>query len=248
MLDITMTATVRPVLIEETLRSFKENMLKDHDCRLVLNIDPVGLDGVYRKEIYITARKYFRKITPFFPKFPSFGAAFKRIWLEVETDFVFNLEDDWELLKKVDLNKILKIMRDEKDLMIMRLAAFPSNENTMKNWNKFYTWNGKYFVPPGEKGLLGFCGHPSIIKKKFIDFVAPKLDETKNPEKQIKGSNPLFRDFLEEHEYGVWNEKCQGNTDNYIPKMVQDLGRNWMIKNGFKKSGSKAFFMVWERS
>ena len=41
-IDVACTAVKRPLIIEKTFKSFRENLFKDHKCRLVINIDPVG--------------------------------------------------------------------------------------------------------------------------------------------------------------------------------------------------------------
>ena len=123
------------------------------------------------------------------------------------------------------------------NLQIMRLNSFASGQTMTKNWNKFIPWNGIFFeIPPNERGLLGFTGHPSLIRQSFIDEVAPKLNPERNPEKQIKGKNPAFKHlFQDPNRYGVWGVRGKG-------PVVRDIGRQWMIINGYRKKGSKAWF------
>ena len=91
-------------------------------------------------------------------------------------------------------------------------------------------------IPKEERGLLGFTGHPSLIRQSFINEVAPKLNPESNPEKQIKGKNKKFKHlFQDPYRYGVWGVRGKG-------PIVRDIGRKWMIKNGYRKKGSKAYF------
>jgi hypothetical protein len=42
-IDITMTAVIRPTILERTLESIVKNIVtKEHRFRLIINIDPVG--------------------------------------------------------------------------------------------------------------------------------------------------------------------------------------------------------------
>lgn len=241
MIDVTMTACKRPKLLEKTLSSFFRNFigLAAQDLRLIINIDPVGIDIAANVCIRI-CEKYFNNIIFRSPNRPSFPKAFQWVWQQVEAPLVLHLEDDWEMVNEVSLGNMLDILNKHDDLMILRLAAFKSVTCTMKNWNKFYPWNGEFFECPLDQiGGLGFCGHPSLIKKKFITYVAPRLDPGRNPEKQIKGRNGDIGKFLLKYRYGVYAKQNS-------PAAIQDIGRRWMIENGFRKYGSKSFFTEWE--
>lgn len=236
-----MTACKRPELIEKTISSFFKNFigLVEQDLRLIINIDPIGIEVPAHVCIKI-CEKYFNRITFNMPEKPSFPKAFQWVWQQVETPIVLHLEDDWEMIHEVSLRDMLGILDKYEDLMILRLPAFKSTATTMKNWNKFYPWNGEFFeCPANEIGGLGFCGHPSLIKKKFISYVAPRLDPTRNPEKQIKGRNGDIGKFLLKYRYGVYAKLAS-------PAAIRDIGRRWMINNGFRKAGSKSFFIEWE--
>jgi hypothetical protein len=243
MIDITMTACNRPEILEKTLSSFFRNFigLVEQDLRLIINIDPVGIDSPAHACIEI-CRKYFNNLTINMPEKPSFPKAFQWVWQQVEAPLVLHLEDDWEMVQETSLKDMLDLLEKYEALLILRIAAFKSTIDTMKNWNKFYPWNGKFFeCPLNEVGGLGFCGHPSLIKKKFISYVAPRLDPNRNPEKQIKGKNGEIGKFLLKYQYGVY---AQQNS----PAAIRDIGRRWMIDNGFKKAGSKSFFTEWENA
>ena len=244
-INMTMTAIRRPELHERVLKSFCEKMFypameKDPKLEIIpsINIDPIGLDRDYLKVINKYLNKWNVEINE--PDEAHFGWAFKVIWdwaRAIGGDFTFHLEDDWELLQPVDLLNLIRIMQKYPHLQILRLNAFSSGKLATKNWNKFIPWNGVFFeVEPNDRGLLGFTGHPSLIRQSFVNEVAPKLNPDSNPEKQIKGKNPKFKHlFQDPYTYGVWGERGKG-------PIVRDIGREWMIKNGYRKKGSKAYF------
>lgn len=242
MIDITMTACKRLELIKKTISSFFDNFigLAAEDLRLIINIDPVGKFDHLSKYIEFLS-KYFDNMTLNMPSKYSFPTAFKWVWEQTDAPYILHLEDDWEMAEEVSLHEMLALLKKYDDLMILRLPAFKSTKEHMKNWNKFYPWNGEFFeCPENEKGGLAFCGHPSLIKKKFVHFVTPRLDPNRNPEKQIKGRNPAFVNFIPRYRYGVYAKQNS-------PAVIKDIGRKWMVENGFKKKDSKAFFTEWER-
>jgi hypothetical protein len=239
-------ATKRMDVLYKTVSSMMEKLLWRSACDAIVNIDPVG-------RVSDMPLKVIRLVELFIPVIfsrealePHFGAAFYALWnmaadRHKDYDYVFHLEDDWQMLQDVDIRDMAKILESEPDLALLRLPQFKSTEDKMKNWDKFYPWNGKYFECPDElRQGVGFCGHPSLIKMEYVKNCAPHLIQEVNPEKQFHGGNgPLLEEVMK-WRYGVFS---QPNHPNYI----KDLGREWMVKNKFKKAGSKAFFTEWEK-
>ena len=245
-IDITITATCRPDILDRTLRSFSQNLFRPHSQiinNVFVNIDPIGPSDPHTTAKVLS--RYFptHKITTHIPNTPSFPKAFIWCWqqtLSTPSACVFHLEDDWELTRPVDLQNLFLLLYLYPDLSILRLSAFRSGTHVMKCWNKLIQWNGTFFeTPPDLRGLLGFCGHPSLIRKEFIRTVLPHLDSEKNPEKQIKGSHPVFGHYILSHRFGVYHGQDE-------PAAIRDIGRQWMIQNQYRKSGSKAWFTQWE--
>ena len=244
MLDIVMTATKRPEILRTTLESFKKYMLDTVECRLIINVDPVGVDYVTQMEVVAIAGGYFPNLLYKCSEVASFPKAFKWVFLRSESDYVLYLEDDWELLRIVDFVDIVMKLNENPKLALLRLAAFHASESTMKNWNKFFPYDAAkgYFVCPDELKLgVGFCGHPSVIKKEFIDKTVPYLASRANPEKQFHRGGPKeVTTEVMKWEFGVYSKPNN-------PPLIRDIGRRWMVENNFRKAGSKAFFTNWCR-
>lgn len=242
MLDVTMTACRRPDILNKTLSSFGRLITNQwKDCRLIINVDPVGGPENLNPLILSVCKLHFKDVLINFPDTPNFSRAFKWNWLMCESEYVLNLEDDWEAMRTIDLNSIIKILKDEKDLALIRLPMFSSGQDGQKNWTTVYPWNGRYFECPIEKrDDMGFCGHPSIIKGSYIKSIAPYINETKNPEKQFhsRGRHIMMQE-VRKWRYGVWGPQ---NT----PPAIRDIGRKWLINTNWRKKGTKAFFTVWE--
>lgn len=244
MIDITMTAVVRPEILERTLASFARNLFKsykDYGTRLIINIDPVGGDEVDLESMIDVIEQNFNSYTVRVAKIPNFAKAFKWCWQQVTAPYVFNLEDDWELLRPISIKSLLASMESKDDLAIMRLPAFTSNDTAMKNWNKFYPWNGEYFeCPENLKTTTGFCGHPSLIKFDFVDKIRKHLVTDRNPEKQFHTGSTEIAGIIRSYDYGVHGKL---STTPYI----RDIGRQWLANTDWQKKGNKAHFLEWEK-
>lgn len=240
-IDITITACRRPNILAKTFLSFYCLMLDGHTCRASINIDPVG-DGKIENVIN-TCMAYFPNAVFQTPDKPNFSDAFKWVWSHrMGADYVLHLEDDWELLKIVDVMDMVRILENNPKLALLRLPQFKADGDKMKNWNKFFPWNGEYFECPEElKMSVGFCGHPSLIKREFIDNTVNYIDTTKNPEKQFHRGPKEIMDEVAKWSYGVYGSPKES-------AFIRDIGRRWMIENNWKKKGSKAYFMEWERN
>ncbi len=252
-IDITTTATYRPELLEKTFNSFWRFIFSrypENNYRLVINIDPVGREELYPGQIEDISfrmlefcRSYFDDVYVNFPKVANFAKAFKWCWdnVRVDADYVFHIEDDWELLRPVNFSRMLFLFRKYPELIILRLNAFASSELTTKNWNLLLPWNGDFFeVSSSLKGTIGFCGHPSLIDADFIRGARVYLDGIHNPEKEMKGHHPYYGPLFRSCQLGVFSEQNS-------PPLIKDLGRRWMMDNHYKKKGNKAFFVEWER-
>jgi len=242
MIDITITATRRHRVLRQTLESFKRNLFKDYPVRIIINIDPIGPD--IDQEYCFTVCEYVFPSTEIAIRMPPaahFGRAFKWVWNQARTNYVFHLEDDWELVREIDLQKMLNILNCNKDLALLRLPQFNAGPATMKNWNLFYPWNGEFFECPEDLRITaGFCGHPSLIRGEFIRNTVLYIDTERNPEKQFHGGGPQkILDEVVKWRYGVFSRP-------EAPYAIRDLGRPWMAENGLQKKGPKAWFLEWE--
>lgn len=77
MIDVCMTATIRPKIVLQTLRSFYKRMFRDKDrYRLIINVDPIG-ENAKREEVVDVCKNFFTTVIYNFPSAPSFPAAVK---------------------------------------------------------------------------------------------------------------------------------------------------------------------------
>ncbi len=244
--DIMCTATMRPEILKRTFDSFITNLFGDRikDACLHINIDRAGTGADYHAGKLRQIMRYldeipFRSVRINIPDEPSFSRAFYWCLGGLTHDLTFNLEEDWELLTKIDFDGMVNEFDDLNSLVHLRLSSFgPSRAHELKQWNKWIPWNGKWFtIPRNLRGTIGWCGHPSLNRTSFLMFFASLMDPSRNPEKQIKGAYPIILDSL----FGVYHKRG-------APPAIKDIGRKWMVENGYQKQGSKAHFTNWERN
>jgi len=255
--DIITTATLRPELLKKTFDSHIENLFRDNikKANLIINIDRVGSDNV--EKALDAIMEYidtipFRSITVNIPKTQSFSRAFYWCLGQISEPLTFNLEEDWELVQKLDFERMVELFGIDQSLVHLRLSMFSSykvegdtvrykgklyDRHEMKTWNKFIKWNGEFFdIPRNLRGVIGWAGHPSLNSTSFLLAFAAILDKDSNHEKQIKGHRPIL---LDSH-FGVFHPVM-------TKPAIVDIGRSWMAEHGYQKKGTKAFFTQWRK-
>ena len=237
--DVTIccTATLRHDIVARTFESFYRNMFFAAPPLVVVNIDPVGNQNETPDDILNTVHLYFDRIVPLMPKTPSFPKAFINVLSKAKTKYTFFLEDDWELVRYVDLAEMVNIMDSSSSLALLRLPRWEATETTARQWNKHLPWNGSFFeVPNNLKQTLGFSGNPSLIRTDFIRAFLSLLDTDRCPEKQLK--TPLFSELHQVHRFGVFQQPEEKEA-------VKDIGSAWRKERRLMKD-SRWNFHTWK--
>lgn len=253
MFDITCTATLRPELLKITLDSHINRLFSDSikEANFIINIDQVGINDFSKKnidlklvEIIDLISSYgFSSINVNVSQEPNFASAFWWCMNNIKSDYFFHLEEDWELLIDIDFKKMFDIITSNKYIAHLRLSAFNSELYSLKNWNKYLYWNGVYYeVNQEDKSTIGWCGHPSLNRSIFIKECMNYINLELNPEKELKGRryNHPINSVFNKYNFGCYHPRNQ-------TKAINDIGRKWMVENGWKKKGCKAFFTNWEK-
>ncbi len=223
MLDITTTATIRPGLFYKTLKSFTEKLfIHQKEYRLILNIDPIGED-VNPMDMVKVGRSFFDNIVYNIPDEPNFAQACKWCWQQTNSKYVFHLEDDWTLSRKIFMSNILSLMENNICMMSLRLPKL-----NLKHVEKKDSKNG--FIKH-HKILL----NPTIFQGSFIRSVADRMNIIDNPEKQLRRVFKLKNNQIA----GIY---CGVGDGEYI----KHHGREWQKSSRYhKRKGSN--FITWEK-
>lgn len=169
-LCFTTTAMPRPEVFEKTLTSFNSCLLNCNfdDSRLIINVDPFidNPSDEKRKMCLEMARNTFGEVVVRMPDQPNFSNAMKWLWETAEEEIIFNLEDDWELIQKINLESVLNQMLQKKiDHVILR------------------AWKWKDYP---------FCLSPGLLTKRLYKFCTNSLRPDTNPEETCRKALGLF--------------------------------------------------------
>jgi hypothetical protein len=165
----TTTAMPRPELLVKTYSSFKQYLpwLDLKKCPLFINVDYFPHyyeDHAQRVQSVIDiAKEHFGEVTANVQERGNFPAAVKWIFSNANREFVFNLEDDWELL--CDIPEYVASFFDDPKIIQVGFRAW-------------------------KKSDPRFVLSPSILKTSFCHKVAAEMHTKRNPEWQIRGLNP----------------------------------------------------------
>lgn len=242
LIDVTMTATLRPTIIDRTLKSFNENLFyKDKErFRLIINIDPVG-ENLIASDVLKICKRYFdrNKIIVITPKDPSFPQAVINVWNKVESPWIFHLEDDWILNKKIDIDDMISILNDYPNLACLRLPKFKTPKGKRPIFFKSrYNYNKRGFYVAEDK-TRQFGLNPVLIRGIYIQKALTVMDSNKNPEKQFRYANEPMRKLVMHWEYALYANPGQR-------AIVTDIGRHWIGGKSFRKP-LKGQFLKWEK-
>jgi hypothetical protein len=207
-ISFSITAMVRPEILKRTLKSFSANIkgLDLKECDVFINVDPIPGDGS-QDSVVDVASSFFGNVIASLPKKPNFTKAVNWCLATADSDYLFHLEDDWELVQKFDIINVMKKTFADKRVQQLALRAYSYPYNKV-------------------------CLSPSIMKKELYKSFVDKFDLKINPEIQLRPS---------------WVNKSTIVAYPSKRIIVKDIGRLWIKKSGYKKSGDKKFqFIKWE--
>ena len=218
-MDFTTTAMARPEIVYSTYKSFNKR-LKGIDlkkCKLFINIDPLP-DNIDRREVEDVAKQFFGEVHANYPDKPNYTEAYNWIWSNASTEFIFNLEDDWNLEEDVFIPHLLENFKTHPNLMEIALRAY-----------KY-----KYLKCPTS---------PSIMHERYYKAVGGNLNKKLNPETQLRGKN--FGIEMPDPESGI---SQKGKLIVYPKNVIlKDIGRQWLDNSGYQRPKKKCYFTSWEK-
>jgi len=162
------TATLRPELLDATYSSFKKHIVDVDisDIKLYINIDCVPIDGIDKYEDVVNvAKKYFKDVEVF-KGVGNYPKAVKKLYEKVNKKYkyVFDIQDDWELLEDVKLKDVIELLHNTDDVVGVTL-------------------NTHIFMH--QPNL--FCMSPTILYNNWVKSVYEYIDTNHTPEQQFRG-------------------------------------------------------------
>lgn len=209
-LSFSTTAMVRPSIIEQTYSSFqKRTGLDFKKFSLRLNIDPApSVSEKKAMEVVNIARRYFGHVDFNLPKSCSFPKAVKWCWNDVKTPYLFHLEDDWRLMKDVNIGAMINILDSNSHIHQVCMRAYYHQK---------------------DLGLL-----PHIIRSETAMKFAKFLKDDVNPEIQLKSGE--CKD--ESGNQVCCPRAAIQYPDNPSDTLIKDLGRFWMKSTHMIRPGN----------
>ncbi len=216
-IDVAITATIRPEVLELTLFSFYKHFLhKFQETRLIVNVDPLGMEDYQAADVVDVCRRYSPQVVSRCPAQASFASAVKWCWEQVESTAFLHLEDDRLLKKPIRLEEVVTRLAASDDVASVRfnLARNPASD------------------PPVSSGL---SLNPSVFRRAFIDQALPLFSCEKDPEKQFRNFTPLAH----------WKFFYHGAPGE--PACVIDIGKKWRRLHDFQKWQPGSPVVSWQK-
>lgn len=242
LIDITMTAVLRPSLLSETLNTINKHVCRNQKdrFRLIINIDCVG-ESVDPMKIVKTAKKNFDNVIYNIAETPSFPHAVKWVWEQSDAPYVFHWEDDVNILFPIDIDDMIEILKTYDDLSSLRLYKRVTPKTTViKDFECKWIYNTKGFYL-ADRWEKQFGLNPILIKREFIKEAVTRMVDHINPEKQFRTSQEYMRPLIRKWKYGLY-------TTPGSPRMIDGRkGQMWKHKMKLDKPKEPYTFLTWER-
>jgi len=235
-IDIAMTAVLRPALLNGTLKTIIKYVVDDvNRFRLILNIDSVG-ENVHPSKVIEVAKKHFPNIVYNIAREPSFPKAVKWVWSQTTAPYVFHWEDDVDILRKININKMVQILESNPKMSSLRLykGRTPPNKKWMTTFLCRWVYNDDgFYLAKDWKKQFGL--NPILIKKQFIDEAIVCMRDDINPEKQFRSSQAFMNSVIKKWEYAIFANPGESRI------IDGRKGQAWKDKMGFQKPKGETF-------
>lgn len=238
LIDITVTAALRPGIIRDTARSVADHFLaclpRGCRARAIVNIDPVGEENVTQEEVEEIYRAIFPEIVVFKPERPSFPLAVRRVWQEVQASVAFHAEDSKLLIRPVPVERILQAFHSRPTLGAVSLPPLKRHEES-PNPPRWDDDIGLYIVPFFRKAVTF---QPSFFRREYIAAMVPFLRDGVSPEKTTKAVEKWLgteeasrvRDVASSFDFGFMRLE-----DESTPAFFENVGRRWRLERRLVK-------------
>lgn len=213
-LDVVIVATRRPELLAGTLGSFDKNLFRQIEVgTLYLNIDPLWGAAADEIEMERLCRAVTPAVTVRKPPQPSFGGAVKWLWAQPQSSWFLHLEDDWLLLKPLDLGRLTRQMAEPGMVQV----GLGRNVPWHRAWQKSVYTNR-------------FTTGPSFVQRDFGHLASAHMQPDLDPEKQLSWDdlNPELRRRIK-----GYKKRFMGTR--FSASMIEDTGRAWREARSIEK-------------
>jgi len=211
-LEFVSTECIRPDVMRESYKSFQDNLIGVDWSESTLYLNIDPIPADRDPRCVVDmASNFFGTVIVNESKESNFAKALKWGWSQPNNDYFIYLQADWKLLQQIHLAAMVAILDDP-------------------------IWDAvNIFRSPlhHEKKLL--CLSPVLIRTGTARSLVLQFDDTISPEAQLR--DPSFRDGGK----SLGNDIRSRHWPNHFGVMLEDIGREWMVKNRHEKINGDEF-------
>jgi hypothetical protein len=247
-IDITITAALRPSIVNATARSIYEHVIAPFDdsfqYRVIVNIDPVGEPGVTQDDIEKIYKTMFGEVTVYKPETPSFPEAIRRVWKAVDADVTFYAQDSKQILQQVPVDAIIHAFTSKPDLASVSIGEMKKTSRSPEpvRWDETHQM---YIVPYFHKAVT--C-RPSFLRREYVHWISDHFRNGISAEKTMKARDErldeserdLIRSFSSKYRYAFLQLEEDADA-----RYVDNIGRKWRLEHGFTKPQGGGIAASW---
>lgn len=239
-IDIAMTAALRPEIVARTLTSLSKNLRWSLGFRLIVDVAPVGEKGVTQNDVLekimmtwdtncgLTCRALEESLQ---------AEALQWTWSKSDSRFMLQWEDDWELVQPVDLGEMVSIMERNREIGMLYL------DRAGKSILDYPKYKGSflYMEPVVWKRVLGksLGGPPALLRHEYVKEVLEILDGVTCLD--LLSRQPHAQALLKRWTVAVYTgSDGKGN-------LVKDIGKEWKEQQGIRMKKDTPRGVTWIR-
>ncbi|AMY69552.1 hypothetical protein [Frigidibacter mobilis] len=225
-IDVVLISGRRPTLLQQTLDSFSDRVLRHFRVRNVhANVDPYGGTDADGDDCARIIRDALPKAQIRRPAQPNLCRAVQSCWLQTGDLPVLHLEDDWLCLIDITPEMIGPLLTPGVGSIHFHHGHRTAPEREfLTQRKKYHLWLFKVY-----RAYPAFGTSPRILGPGFAHNCAARMNPRLDPEKQVyqRRNRRLTRYTDQFRTRGLY---APGGT----PVMV-DIGRDWQRENNVKK-------------
>lgn len=232
MIDVVMTAAVRPDIVRRTLESLLNNVQTSHEFCLVVDIAPVGeIDQYTQYDVEQVIKKYFPKAIIKISDDSPQTVALYWTWLCSTSEWVLQLEDDWVFDRPFNLDIMIEYARKFRGKRINQIYIDRHNKSVL-NYPPYQGLfsrchdDDRFWVRNIGKS---FGGPPALLNQKYMIEVCQEfLGWTTYECLDVMCRRNDCVAFLK-----TWDTLVYTGDDGF-GHLAIDIGKKWKEQHGIK--------------
>jgi hypothetical protein len=233
-IDIAMTAALRPDILAQTLHSINENLRWRDGFRLIIDIAPVGDSQFTQDDVEQVAYSFFPDSIVRKLPVSHQAEALKWSWRAAESKYIFQWEDDWILRSSVDVSRILDFAQQDFNCAMIYLDRFKKPVCSYPGYSGAFRYLRDGFWERLKGKSLG--GPPALLSKRYADAVCDMI--TGYDCLDTLSHKESVRHFLSQ-----WNIYVY--TGNQRDGLVEDIGKQWKLDRGLIRTKRSSVGVKW---